>query len=1103
MANPYSKYAQQTGRGVVITDPYREAEEQRKAAEEQRRQQDQAFEAERLRIAQQNAQITAQNANKPPSGYRWSADGALEVIPGGPADKSADGPPINPDRIPQLESMLANIRRVREMAHDTLAVGALSGRVGDWPLIGPWLGQNRANIEGALQMIQGDLIQQQIAILSEMNNGGGVATMANSETEAARMAASIANLDPNQSLEEFLGGLDRAEQYYLRQLERQLPENAAPLSLSAAGVGATQRAVPIPPEMQAENEAWLNQNLGTATPDEYVRFRQGLDRKYGMEPPPATGLSAWFEGAQRDAIAGGNVPTAIPPASEEMGAADQFLNNLVSSPAGSFAASAANAGGFGIPSLMAGDQYEAMRELNPVSSFLGEVGGGITGTLTAGAGMAALGGRAGNEAVARLLANPLTADMAYGGVYGATQAEDPLYGAIGGAGAALAGNAAGNWIARRLPGLTGVRRAEDPLGRGERALYDAVDRTGMDPVLEELAKADALGVPASLADVSRDVNTLTGAALRRSPTASGQAADILGQRSRGQYDRFLGAVERDLGPVANIPQRSDDLIAQARAAAGPLYERAYQAPGVTDLDLTDLLSRPSMQQALKNARRIAMEEGRNPDELGFVLNDAGDVVLSDAGRFVDPQGGAPQSPASVLRELGEKAPADLVTFVRRNGGLRDQAGELRFIGANNAARRGVPFAGQDTKAGPLVSESGRNFDDMAEAAWEAGYFGPPETTPRPTTREFLESLEDTLTGSRRVFSIYDEDVVQRYFDAEDAMSSWRRDAEGMVVDSSTPAGPDVPFAPPEAFGEYQPISPTWQTLDYVKRGLDDVLEGYRDKTTGRLVLDTEGRAVNDTLREFLSRVDAANPDYAAARAAYAGPAAEREAMRRGQDALRLSPDQLGVNVSNASPGQVEQMRLGFQSGLAESAARARNNANPFQAILDTPAMEQRLNTMYDPDSVASLLAQRDLERGIAASTNRLIGNSMTAERQLADEAFGQSSLMGEAVPMAIETSLSGAPFATGLRSIASRLGGQAARDRRLLGRGARATELAEEIVPLALETNPATAAQTLQDLAARDAAYQAIVEELLRTASVRGGHGGAAIGSTINAQIQR
>ena len=44
--------------------------------------------------------------------------------------------------------------------------------------------------------------------------------------------------------------------------------------------------------------------------------------------------------------------------------------------------------------------------------------------------------------------------------------------------------------------------------------------------------------------------------------------------------------------------------------------------------------------------------------------------------------------------------------------------------------------------------------------------------------------------------------------------------------------------------------PSWQTLDYLKRGLDNVVEQYRDKATGKLVLDTYGRAAKLTRQQF-------------------------------------------------------------------------------------------------------------------------------------------------------------------------------------------------------------------------------------------------------------
>lgn len=132
----------------------------------------------------------------------------------------------NPERAPQIRTILGNIANLRNMSDDMLAVGKLSGRVGDWWGVGSLLGQNRANVEGALQMVEGDLTQQQIAILAEMNNGNGVSGMANTAAEARRMAAAVANLDPDQDLEQFTTGLDRAEQYYLRALAREMGLNA-------------------------------------------------------------------------------------------------------------------------------------------------------------------------------------------------------------------------------------------------------------------------------------------------------------------------------------------------------------------------------------------------------------------------------------------------------------------------------------------------------------------------------------------------------------------------------------------------------------------------------------------------------------------------------------------------------------------------------------------------------------------------------------------------------------------------------------------------------------------------------------------------------------
>ena len=692
----------------------------------------------------------------------------------------------------------------------------------------------------------------------------------------------------------------------------------------AAGYGAEQTVIPIPEPMQAEHAAYLRDNWGRLDPEAYSAFRTVLDEKYGFQPRTDAYRGIVDDLNARAASGAGPDGLSIPPVNRDMSEIEQFRNNTVSNPIGAFATTALDAGGFGIPGLLARDQMDALREASPIATTVGDVTGGITGTILGGNALGALSGKVASPVLSKVLANSTTADMAYGGIYGATQSDDLLTGAGVGIASALAGDLVGKQIGKRLPSTVGVRKPNDSLSRGERAVFDSID--DVDEIALALTRAADLNVPATIADVSGEVNSLTGAALRRSPAAAAGARDMLGRRADGQYDRLLAAIERDLGPIENISQRSEDLITQARAQAAPLYEAAYAAPGASAFNIGDLAARPSMKKALNNAVRIAQEEGRDPAQIGFVFDDAGNATM---------------------------------------------------------------------------------------------------------TRQ-----------------------------------------------------------------------PSWQTLDYVKRGLDDVLEGYRDRTTGKLALDTEGKAVNDTLRELLSRMDTANPDYAAARAAYAGPAAEREAMRRGQEAMRMSPNQLGVNVGNASPSQVEQMQMGFRSGLADKAGGYRNNSNPF-AVLNNPAMEQRLGILYDgveDADIARLLSQRDLEAELAGSTNRLIGNSLTAERQVADQAFGQTNLAGDMMQGGVETLVTGAPVATAMRSSIGRGVGNWMRDARTLGVGRRAMELADDIAPIALDPDPIESLARLRGMSEKDAADLLIVENLVRNAERRGAHAGAGVSAALAAQ---
>lgn len=97
--------------------------------------------------------------------------------------------------------------------------------------------------------------------------------------------------------------------------------------------------------------------------------------------------------------------------------------------------------------------------------------------------------------------------------------------------------------------------------------------------------------------------------------------------------------------------------------------------------------------------------------------------------------------AKRLRAL-EVEPArseSLYSFIQRQGGVRPDDLEGQEIKAVLAGRRRPPPG--------FFAKSGKNADDLALAAWEAGYLGTPGGE-RPTLQEFYDALEREARGER-------------------------------------------------------------------------------------------------------------------------------------------------------------------------------------------------------------------------------------------------------------------------------------------------------------------------------------------------------------------
>jgi hypothetical protein len=479
-------------------------------------------------------------------------------------------------------------------------------------------------------------------------------------------------------------------------------------------------------------------------------------------------------------------------------------------------------------------------------------------------------------------------------------------------GASSAAGAVKNAYNRLLgaPVKTAAQRAE---GLGRKVVAKAMVDDAVTPLAagKALDEARGRGVPLALGDMGDNLRGLAGS-LSRKPGASRRLVQaMVDERQAGQVDRVRGAVERDLGPIANPYRQSDVIMNRAKMVAGPLYKKAYANPPINSPEIESLLSTPAGRKALNRAQVIAANERRDPTALGFALDDQGNVVLN---------------PTLTTSE--------------------DEAGNL------------------------LLGQS------------------------------------------------------------------------------------------PEQVRSFSP-----QTLDYVKRGLDDVVEANRDKVSRRLILDEAGRAENMVRGQFREEVKRLNPDYGAALNAYAGPASAKQAMETGRKALNYSDQEIERAVTKLSQGDRQQFALGFRTALADALDRRVDGADKVGALLGSPRKRKALAQVFGGEEGFNRFLQTMADERLANETYRAVRTGSPTAGRVAEDA-STSDLLGQSAQAAYNIGRGNVP---GLL----RQGLGAFQDFRRFGAGQSAERAREEAAALLSETNPEALRKSLREALRNQALYRA------------------------------
>jgi hypothetical protein len=184
-----------------------------------------------------------------------------------------------------------------------------------------------------------------------------------------------------------------------------------------------------------------------------------------------------------------------------------------------------------------------------------------------------------------------------------------------------------------------------------------------------------------------------------------------------------------------------------------------------------------------------------------------------------------------------------------------------------------------------------------------------------------------------------------------------------------------------------------RTLDYIKRGLDDVLyvRAVPTSGTGRQVI---GR-LKEKRQEFVDILDEIGPpSYRQARQAFAGPTEVREAIDMGQKFTRLSPGQLQRDFARLSPAEQEGFRLGVLESIRTNIDKGADGSDVLRRVWSSRERREQLQVILGNEQFRALSNSLARERVIRQSDVTISRGSQTMERQLGQREFeGRDELL--------------------------------------------------------------------------------------------------------------
>lgn len=214
-------------------------------------------------------------------------------------------------------------------------------------------------------------------------------------------------------------------------------------------------------------------------------------------------------------------------------------------------------------------------------------------------------------------------------------------------------------------------------------------------------------------------------------------------------DNHIASTKQLIGTQVQLSTELRDKHGEIFNAMNVAAKQAMMESGVANTMTEDEIAQHAVELSTLFADQVLAEANKRNVPIFDVINSK-DIVYDTKTKELRL---APKKVVEAVRKIKENKPTSLIQFIKNNGGIQDEHGELKALDALRQ-RPG------------LVSKKGMTLDEARRMAEEAGYFGTNAKNEGMTsTADLLDLIDKELRG-QKVYTEEGQSTIDRIKEAE-------------------------------------------------------------------------------------------------------------------------------------------------------------------------------------------------------------------------------------------------------------------------------------------------------------------------------------------------